>query len=507
MEIKNSAVLGAATPDATRPNRASASASTGTRQSGAAITVHGKAPPLTCAQNTILEHRGIDVELAVRMGWRSAARSGSGDEIEIPYYRDGKEVNCKTRTLSGEKRFFQVEGADKCLYNLDAIKDLGDAPLVITEGEMDCMIALQCGFVAVSVPDGAPKEAIGDKETRKYEYLRDIPSSIQKIILATDSDNAGANLLQDLSIRLGKHRCMWVKYPVGCKDLNDVFMRWRERGVTETLGRAQYLRIEGLHRMSELPPVPVIRALDVGIPALSEHFRLRPGDFSVVTGIPSLGKTTWTNNIAFNMARNHGWQVCFASFEQKPQTEHRFSLRTLYAGRPADCLELHSLTAADRWIDEQFSFIVPDENGTERPDLTWLKDRMAAAVTRFGAKLIVIDPWNEIDHDIPSASSLTQYVGDAIKDLKRFAQRFAVHVMVVAHPAKLQKKDGKYPVPTAYDISDSSHWYNKPEQIVIVHRNDDGTTLLKVAKSRYHRALGKPGDITLKFNDHDHTFS
>lgn len=120
----------------------------------------------------------------------------------------------------------------------------------------------------------------------------------------------------------------------------------------------------------------------------------------------------------------------------------------------------------------------------------------------------MIDPWNELDHVFDSREiSLTQYVGGAIKELRRFARRFLVHVMVIAHPAKLRKdKDGKYPIPTAYDISDSAHWYNKPDQILIVHRTDENKTLIRVAKSRYHNVLGKPGDVELEFNDYTYRF-
>ena len=83
-----------------------------------------------------------------------------------------------------------------------------------------------------------------------------------------------------------------------------------------------------------------------------------------------------------------------------------------------------------------------------------------------------------------------------------------VHVMVIAHPAKMRKdKDGVYPVPSAYDISDSCHWYNKPEQVLVIHRQEDGNTLARVAKSRYHNKLGKPADVELEFNDYNYRYS
>lgn len=483
-------------------NYALASKSKEKQPYGFATTVLGQA--LTQRQLDILEARGIDTELAVRMGWRNAPNDTG--EIEIPYFREGKEVNCKTRTIEGEKRFHQVAGGDKCFYNLDALNEA--ETVIVTEGEMDCLVALQCGYSAVSVPDGAPKEAIGDKETVKYDYLRDMPKSITRIVLATDSDPAGINLMNDLAIRLGKHRCLWVKYPQGCKDLNDAYKRWGKKGVDAVLATAQFMKIDGLYRLEDLPPIAEQPSFDVGISAVNENFRLRRGDFSVVTGIPSHGKSTFINHVAFNMAANHGWHVTFASFEQPPQTEHARALRTLYAQRPDHLLDPETKARANRWVSENISFIVPEDSDNEWFDMQWLKDRMAAAVTRFNASMVVIDPWNELDHVFDQRNmSLTQYVGQSIKELKRFAKAYNVHVMVIAHPAKMRKdNNGKYPVPSAYDISDSSHWYNKPDQILVVHREDDGT-LLRVAKSRYHYALGRPGDVKLRFNDYNLQFS
>ena len=457
---------------------------------------------LTNATIELLEARGITGETASRLGWASTSRS-DGEWLEIPYFRAGKRVGAKQRTLAGEKRFSQDKGSEQCFYNADALAEAGTSAVVVTEGEMDCAVALQCGYLAVSVPNGAPLEKVQDGAA-KYAYLADLPDGCE-VILATDGDDQGANLLHDLALRIGRHRCKWVKYPRGCKDLNEAFLAWGERGVHETIRKAAWMKVDGLYKMSEIPPEPEFDPIPCTVPGTGAHYRLRPGDFTVITGIPSYGKSTFVNAVAAGMAQAHGWKVCFASFEQSPQRDHKRNLRTLYCGRPAHLADDEQKKKADAWIDEMFCFIAPSHE--HEVTLDWTLKLCAAAVIQHGAKMIVLDPWNEMDHEFPPEMTLTRYTGFAIKQIKRFAMKYQVHVVVVAHPAKMvrNRQDGTYPVPTLYDISDSSHWYNKADIGIVVHRDEQGT-VIKVAKCRYHNLIGMQGEVRLTFNDHDYSY-
>jgi twinkle protein len=75
-----------------------------------------------------------------------------------------------------------------------------------------------------------------------------------------------------------------------------------------------------------------------------------------------------------------------------------------------------------------------------------------------------------------------------------------VHLIVAAHPAKLQRdhNTGKYPIPSLYDIADSANWANKPDIGIVVHRDSlgpDGTTTIKIPKVRYDGEIGAPGEV------------
>jgi twinkle protein len=160
------------------------------------------------------------------------------------------------------------------------------------------------------------------------------------------------------------------------------------------------------------------------------------------------------------------------------------------------------IAAADAWIAKHFGFIVPGED--DDVTLVWLLEVMAQAVLRKEAQIVVVDPWNELDHTRPSDMTQTEYVGTAIKTLKKFARKYNVHLIIAVHPAKmLRTKDGKYPVPGLYDISDSAHWANKPDVGIVVHRENltDGNSIIRVVKSRYH-AIGVPGEVQGRWDVH-----
>jgi len=446
-----------------------------------------------------IEARGLDPELLVTLGVGASGKLG-GDAIGIPYVCDGKVVALKHRTLGAEKRFTQDVGGRQVLYNVDCLRDearRGDL-VVITEGELDCMAAIQAGYTrTVSVPGGAPSEPTKDG-ARKYAFLDEampLLEGCKEIILATDEDGPGHNLRADLALRLGAWRCKWMRYPKGCKDLNDALRRWGVVGVTKSFATARPMKIHGYYLMSELPELPDNPGFDTGMIALGDHYKLRLGDFCVITGIPGHGKSSFINEICGRMAQRYGWRTIFASFEQMPQKDHRRALRSFYVEKLEVQMTPEETAGADAWIERHFGFIYPDDD--DEVDLKYVLETAAQAVLRREAQILVVDPWNELDHIRAPDQSLTEYVGTAIKTLKKFARKYRIHLIVAAHPSKMMRnKDGTYPVPGLYDISDSAHWANKPDVGIVIHRENlaDTETKIRILKTRYSE-IGRPGEV------------
>jgi twinkle protein len=159
--------------------------------------------------------------------------------INFNYFRDDQLVNVKFR--DAQKNFKMIPKAEMIFYGLDFIKDHPE--VVICEGEMDALSFYEAGiFYVISVPNGA------SKGNQKLEYLNNCWSYFDdktKIIIATDSDGPGVILRDELSRRLGQERCLYVSYPEGCKDANDVLMKHGPEAVRKLVDEAAEFPIEG----------------------------------------------------------------------------------------------------------------------------------------------------------------------------------------------------------------------------------------------------------------------
>lgn len=399
---------------------------------------------------TWLQSRKIDPAKAEAFGVQSVSR-GTGEWLAFPYMRDGKVITTKYRRID-EKGFSQdADAPEKLCWNEDALtSEEYTGPVILTEGEVDALSALEAGFERVaSVPDGAPNKPVDEDaaDSSKWSYLDrliDILRNEREIILAVDGDQNGANLLAHLAARLGKARCKFLVYPKGCKDLSDILQRWGVRGVTRLIDQAKHVHIGGLVRLEQLPPP---RQMTVFRASLTEDFDgaigICRGHLSVWTGIPNHGKSALVRAVTVELSKRHGWRACVATMEDDVRMDYARAVASYLSKLPDDSLETKHLVAADAWLNERFSFIVEDESTFEPMTMDWMLERLEAGVVRYGAEICVIDPWSKLDHSRPPGVSENDYTGQVLNLLKRFARRFDVHVALVAHPRKIETTKNK----------------------------------------------------------------
>jgi hypothetical protein len=193
----------------------------------------------------------------------------------------------------------------------------------------------------------------------------------------------------------------------------------------------------------------------------------------VVTGTPGFGKTSFVNDCSAGSPYDNHLTIAWASFEQEPQRDHRRALRSWFCGQPEHTLDPEQRYAADRWIEGAAPVPDPRRGRGRDAGVAAGEDgsRRRHATARGSSSST---PGTSLEHDRHRDESETEYIGRAIRTLKRFAKAFQVHICVVAHPTKSVKDgDGKYKMPTLYDINGSANWYNKADLGVIVHRENE----------------------------------
>ena len=429
--------------------------------------------------------------------WMPKAKTNV-DTICFNYYKSGELVNIKYRAK--DKDFMLSKDAEMVFYNIDSLQ--GKDYAIITEGEMDCLSIIEAGLIPViSVPNGAAKGIL------KMEYLDSCWESfkdIKTIVLFTDNDEAGNLLQAELLRRFGYDRCWKIDYPEGCKDANDILVKYGGDKIKEVLRNASEFPIEGILSVDELYKdihsfyyngYP--SGVKVGIRGFDDHIQLMGGQFTTVTGIPGSGKSEFVDYVIVETAKNHYWQWAVCSFENQPSSLHATKLMEKAVGKsfakrvnPYDQMSVDEMDASLRFINNNFYFI-----NINKIDVTLngILEKAKELVLRKGIKGLLIDPWNYIEHKAMAGQTETQYVSDCLTRIKAFAATHGIHVILVAHPTKLGKVGDKYEVPTLYNISGSAHFFNKTDNGITVYR-DFGTGVVDVhiQKVRYSW-LGKVG--------------
>jgi twinkle protein len=483
----------------------------------------------------VVARMGIYSGKLVQVGDAKEVKSDpQGDIIVFPYVENQVEVAAKYRgkpNADGSKRMWQKAGAKRTFFNADVLNDPalvdGTAALVITEGEPDCLAVLSAGYpFAVSVPDGAPpdKDAQGNilpavsrnddidpEQDNGFKFVFnnwDKLKRIKRFVLCTDDDGPGHRLRDELSRRLGAARCSFVAYP-GCNgkkaDANEVLLQYGAEALLAMITNAVAMPVRGLYRMNDFPQEPELNPITTGFGRLDlpvQHgmagLMLERGLFMTVLGKPESGKSTWTTQLAANLARIHGWNIAIATFEMRRRQMYRLLQSSFFEKAPERLTE-REWSEADGFINRRFTFIHKDSmKEDDDPTLDWILDCGADAVIRDSINVLIIDPWNEADHHRKPGESLTEYTGRAIKKLKRFAQVYNVLVIVVIHPTKEGglKPSGDL---SLYDAADSAHWVNKADLAILIDRDYQSEMMtVKVGKVRY-RATGRRGETQFTY--------
>jgi len=420
-------------------------------------------------------------------------------EIEVmcfPFFMDGKLRNVKFR---GSKKSFKLySGAELIFYNFDSLKD--NKYIVITEGEIDCLTWIENGFNnVVSVPNGANNNL---EYLENYIHLFD---EIETIFLALDVDTKGIELRDEFIRRLGAEKCRIIAFKE-CKDSNEYFCKYGGLEFKELINNSQIVKVDGVvyteniqDQIYDFYTKRVQKGLEINIPEIDKYITWETRRLAVVTGVPGSGKSEFVDYIITRLNLLYGWKCAYFTPENYPLEYHYSKIFEKYIGKEFNQKYANEIEydMAYEHISNNLFWILNEENLT----LESILENAKFLVKTKGIKILVIDPYNKVEHQYNSNMSETQYVSKFLDKLTMFGKINNLLIILVAHPRKIEKGS----TPSLYDISGSANFYNKCDYGIIVERelNDKGlmsNEILVYYKKIKFKNLGEQGISELRYN-------
>lgn len=438
-----------------------------------------------------IKSRGISEETLSKMyvtfdEYYQPAHGKKVDNIVFNYYEGSKLVNKKFR--SSGKKFTQTAESKPIFYNINSV--IGQDEVYIVEGEFDVLAMVEAGFKnTISVPNGANDNDNYWQNSEKY--LKDI----KRFIIATDNDEKGNILKDKIAQRLGRYRCKFVDFKG--KDANDDLI---SGDLINSINNAKSFPVSGTFTAKDLR-AGVNNLYENGLPDtiypksmcfgdLKDKFSVMRGQVVLPTGIPSHGKSTFTDWYVLNLIKDYDMKASWYSPEHNPMDLYETELIQKVIGRNfwrdkdgQRRITQEEIDRYDEWANEKI-YLTDCDNG-ETPTWKWLLDKFKEQMYSFGVDIFVIDAFNKVV--LPKGNKLDE-INNVLTKLTHFARSNNVIIFLIAHPTKMQKNEaGIYTMPTLYDVSGSSDFRNQVHCGYTIYRHfgEDERTEFVNLKTKY----------------------
>lgn len=458
------------------------------------------------------EKRGIKqftlnhFEVSEEIIWQPAVQKNM-NSISFNYFEGSTLVNKKYR--DGKKNFTQTKNGKPILYNINSC--IGAEEVYILEGEIDVLSVWQIGKKhCVSLPAGA-----NDNDTywiNSEPYLKDV----KKFYIGTDNDEKGDIVAEKIAQRLGRYRCERIKWKN--KDANEDLI---EGVLEESIKNTIEYPVSGTVKHSDLKD-NMLALKQNGIPktikpkserfrGLNEIFSILMGQLTVVTGIPSHGKSNFIEDYVLCLSNDNDFKVSLFSPEHHPTHLHAMNLASKVMGKNSFQSYDSDIENYVSWANERVYFTIADND--QVPTWDWLLETFKAQMLRFGINIFVIDAWNKV---VIEGKNELQEIRNILTKLTAFAQQNNVHIFLVAHPTKMKKDlKGLYEIPDLYSVSGSADFRNQTHNGLCVYRNfDENKTQVfnlktkhtfqgdigKFAEFKYDKTCARYNDVSIEFD-------
>lgn len=468
---------------------------------------------LTDSGKEFLLSRGITEEVIEK---NKIVSTTDNRNILLPYFKNGKIVNYKTRGIDG-KFFTQSRDAEPTIYNYDRCVDR-DA-IVICEGEMDSLSWEVAGIdFHTSVNMGAPNS--NDKNIdKKLECISNCYEVFEKakaIYIATDEDENGRNLQRELVRRFGAEKCLLVDLSP-YKDANEVLVAEGAESLQKRLKIASTPKVEGIFNVDDVSASMLDgfhngqeRGTTTHIESVDNAWTWRNGEVNIWTGYQNEGKSLFLNQLATLKAVFDGWKFAVFSPENMPINDFFNDIIEMYIGRSSDPfhgnlqMTLEEYKEAMDFVKKHFFIIYPKKDF----QLNTIFEKAKFLVKTKGIRSLIIDPYNTIQHRMKSGEREDLYISRFMSELKRFALDQNISVNLVAHQVTPMKdNDGRYIKPDVNRIKGGGTFADKADNVMFVWRPeralDYSSTLVTFGsqKIKKQKLVGTPQEITdISFN-------
>ena len=450
--------------------------------------------------------------------------------ICFPYFRDGELINIKYR--DGRKNFKLNKDSELIFYNINSIND--KRKVIIVEGEIDCLSVYESGYgkdyfnkdtgeilqnvlseyIVLSVPNGASK---GNQKLDYLDNCADYFVGLHEIIIATDGDEAGKQLKDELIRRLGVERCKTIVYPNEefdfngikrkCKDFNEVLIKFGKEKIIDIINNSQSIPVDGVYFVEDIFDSMldnfrkgIVLAPTTRFKDMDNYFRWKKGDITLCTGYGNHGKSFFMLQLMLTKSIWDGWKWAIFSPENYPANDFYDDIIEMYCGKWLNALTEQEYIDACLFIDEHFFYVYPDNEH----DINSINEKFRYLILKKGVDGVMIDPFNQLDHNQKAYQREDQYLSALLKDIKRFALLNNVVYCIVAHPKNPSyNQDKSLPVVDMYDIAGGAVWGNKCDQIISYYRprfhedKNSPDVQVYIQKLKRKRTGGMLGDFSM----------
>ena len=388
----------------------------------------------------------------------------------------------KTKKSEGPKMWFEKGTNVNTLFNMDKI-NISD-PLLITEGEFDCLSAIESGFKnAVSIPSGV--NGTNEWITSNWTFIE----QFEEIIIWFDNDEAGIKGAREVFNRLPNSSVKIVRCEVA-NDINELLHKYGKLAVLKQIEKASTPVLEGVATLDMIEDFDVHEAetLKTGIEYIDDKLvGMVFGSLNVLSGRNGSGKSTILNQIYIAEAIAQGYKTFLFSGEliggnvkywllQTSANEEEFAEYTAKDGHKYKKVTIQAKEKIVNDMKDRFFLYDSDDYRIEA-----IIEKMTILAKRYGVRVFVIDNLMTIESSLKDKYEAET---DVVKKLKNFAKKYNALVHLVAHPRKSMNDEIEKD-----DVAGSANITNLADYVTTISRAKDDVVeydaILKILKNRH----------------------